>query len=69
LWREREPTSPQLTLARFCDFGARVRVDTTSVRVSLPRGRRFSDLYQHGFLADVINVPWFGGRVLSFASG
>jgi hypothetical protein len=69
LWREREPTSPQLTLARFCDFGARVRVDTTSVRVSLPRGRRFSDLYQHGFLADVTNVPWFGGRVLSFASG
>jgi hypothetical protein len=69
LWREREPTSPQLTLARFHDFGARVRVDATSVRVSLPLGRRFSDLYQHGFLADVNNVPWFGGRVLRFASG
>ena len=69
LWRERESVSPQLTLARFHDFGARVRVDSTSVRVSLPLGRRFSDLYQHGFLADVNNVPWFGGRVLHFASG
>ena len=44
-------------------------VDASSVRVSLPLGRLFSDLYQHGFLADVNNVPWFGGRVLSFASG
>jgi len=69
LWREREPTSPQLALARFHDLGARIRVDAASVRVSLPLGRRFRDLREHGFLDDVSGVPWFGGRVLSFASG
>jgi hypothetical protein len=69
LWREREPTSPQLALARFHDLGARIRVDAASVRVSLPRGRRFHDLHEHGFLDDLSGVPWFGGRVLSFAPG
>ena len=69
LWREREPTSPQLALARFHDLGARIRVNAASVRVSLPRGRRFHDLHEHGFLDDVSGVPWFGGRVLSFAPG
>lgn len=69
LWREREPTSPQLALARFHDLGARIRVDAASVRVSLPLGRRFHDLHEHGFLDDLSGVPWFGGRVLSFASG
>ncbi|HEV7408803.1 MAG TPA: hypothetical protein VGO01_09985 [Bradyrhizobium sp.] len=69
LWREREPTSPQLALARFHDLDARIRVDAASVRVSLPLGRRFHDLHEHGFLDDLSGVPWFGGRVLSFASG
>jgi hypothetical protein len=69
LWREREPTSPQLALARFHDLGARIRVDAASVLVSLPLGRRFRDLHEHGFLDDLSGVPWFGGRVLSFASG
>jgi hypothetical protein len=69
LWREREPTSPQLALSRFHDFGARIRVDAASVRVSLPRGRRFRDLHEHGFLDDLSGVPWFGGRVLSFGPG
>jgi hypothetical protein len=69
LWRQRETTSPQLALARFHDFGARIRVDTESVRVALPLGQRFRDLYEHGFLDDVNGVPWFGGRVLCFASG
>jgi hypothetical protein len=69
LWHEREPTSPQLALARFHDLGVRIRVDAASVRVSLPLGRRFRDLREHGFLDDLSGVPWFGGRVLSFASG
>ena len=69
LWREREPTSPQLALTRFHDLDARIRVDAASVRVALPRGRRFDDLHAHGFLDDLSGVPWFGGRVLSFASG
>jgi hypothetical protein len=69
LWRDREPTAPQLALMRFQDLGARIRVDEASVRVSLPLGRRFGDLHDHGFLNDVSGVPWFGGRLLSFASG
>jgi hypothetical protein len=69
LWREREPTSPQLALARFHDLDARIRVDPTSVRVLLPMGRRFFDLREHRLLDDVEGVPWFGGRILRFASG
>jgi hypothetical protein len=69
LWQDREPTTLPLTLSRFRDLEARVRVDAEHVSVLLPLGRRFFDLRDHGFLDDVQGIPWFGGRVLAFASG
>jgi len=35
----------------------------------LPLGRRYRDLYEHGLLADVREVPWLDGRVLEFSGG
>jgi hypothetical protein len=69
LWREREPVAPHLTLARFRDLDARVCFSPESVRVRLPLGRRYRDLYEHGLLDDVQDVPWFNGRVLQFSGG
>jgi hypothetical protein len=69
LWRGREPTAPPLALARFRDLDGLVRVDGKRVSVLLPLGRRFFDLRDHGFLDDVHEIPWFGGRVLCFSSG
>jgi hypothetical protein len=69
LWQHREPTALPLTLSRFRDLEARVRVDAERVSVLLPLGRRFFDLRDHGFLDDVQGIPWFGDRVLAFASG
>ena len=69
LWRQRESVAPQLTLARFRDLDARVRFSRESVRVRLPLGRRYRDLYEHGLLDDVRDVPWFDGRVLQFSGG
>lgn len=69
LWRERETVAPDLALARFADLDGLVRADAASVTVRLPLGRRFFDLRDHGFLAELHGVPWFGGRVLRFDSG
>jgi hypothetical protein len=69
LWREREPVVPHLTLARFRDLDARVRFSRDAVRVRLPLGRRYLDLYEHGLLEDVPDVLWFDGRVLQFSGG
>jgi len=69
LWREHETVAPNLALARFGDLDGFVSADTGFVTVRLPLGRRFFDLRDHGFLADVHRVPWFDGRVLRFDSG
>jgi hypothetical protein len=69
LRREREAPSPQAALARFADLDARIRVDPAKVCVLLPLGQRFFDLRAGGFLNDVHDVPWFGGRVLQLTSG
>ena len=69
LWRGREPVTPLLALQRFADLEARVRFRRDSVQVRLPLGRRFSDLREHGLLADIADVPWLGGRVLQFSGG
>jgi hypothetical protein len=69
LWHAREPVTPLLALERFADFGARVRFREEAVEVKLPLGRRFLDLEAVGLLADVADVPWFGGRPLRFARG
>lgn len=68
LWRTREPTSPLLALERFRDFEALVTWKRDEVRVSLPLGKRFLDLRDHGLLDDVSDVPWFNGRTLVFSS-
>jgi hypothetical protein len=67
LWRDHEPTTPQLALERFADFEARVTPGRDVVRVSLPLGKRFQDLRDHGLLDDVVDVPWFNGRTVVFA--
>jgi hypothetical protein len=69
LWREREPTDPLLALERFAGLSARLSFEPGRVRVRLPLGPRHSDLFQHGLLADVPGVPWFGGRVVEFSGG
>lgn len=69
LWRNRERTDPLLTIERFGDLSARVKIDQRTVRVVLPLGRRSTDLAEHGFLKDVAAVPWLGGRVVTFGQG
>jgi hypothetical protein len=69
LWHERGATHPALVLERFCDLGARVRFDDTSVRITLPLGRRHSELRAGGLLDTVRDVPWLGGRSLEFGGG
>ena len=69
LWREREPADPLLALERFADLSARVSFEPDRVRVRLPLGARHSDLSVHGLLADVPDVPWFGGRLVEFSGG
>jgi len=69
LWREREATDPLLALERFDDLDARIHSTATTLHVRLPLGRRFWDLRDHGLLADVREVPWLDGRVVTFGAG
>lgn len=69
LFRNRESTDPMLTLERFGNLDARVRFEAKAVKVRLPLGRRYQDLYEHGLLFDVPGVPWLDGRVLEFSGG
>ena len=69
LWHDREATTPQMALSRFAGFDARVQFRREAVRVYLPRGRRYQHLFDHGLLADVVGVPWLGGRKVEFAGG
>ncbi|WP_405604076.1 hypothetical protein OG741_33965 [Streptomyces sp. NBC_01410] len=69
LWSEREPSDPMCALDRFADLGARVAFHDSTVEVRLPLGARHSDLYRHRLLADVPDVPWFGGRTVVFSGG
>lgn len=69
LWRDREPPDPLLALTRFADLEGTVRFTEDAVRVKVPLGRRHTDLWQGGALADVPNVVWLGGRTLTFSGG
>ena len=69
LWRARETSVPLLALERFGDLGAHVCFDERSVRVRLPLGRRYRDLYEHRLLEDIADVPWLDGRTIQFAGG
>jgi len=69
LWRHREPTDPQLALARLGDLGALVRFEANEVRVRLPLGRRHADLAEHMLLGDIPHAVWLGGRTLTFTGG
>jgi hypothetical protein len=68
LWREREPTSPELALLRFRDLSATIRVLDDSVEVRLPRGPRQRDLERNTFLGEY-HAPWLAGRALMVSSG
>jgi hypothetical protein len=63
LWREREPTSPQLALSRFADLSARITLDSEHIDVAIPRGARFRDLERVNFLG-TFHLPWLKGRPL-----
>ena len=69
LWRDRETTTPLLALERFGNLPARVRFTSNSVQLNLPLGRRQQDLREHGFLADLRDVPWLAGRKVEFLGG
>ncbi|MEU3449854.1 hypothetical protein AB0H29_21930 [Streptomyces thermolilacinus] len=69
LWRDRETPDPLLALSRFADLEATVRFERDAVRVRVPLGRRHTDLLRGGLLADVPDVPWLGGRPLTFSGG
>ena len=69
LWRDREVPDPVLALTRFADLECTVRFTRDAVRVKIPLGRRHTDLWQGGALADVPNVVWLGGRTLTFSGG
>lgn len=69
LWRERETVDPVLALTRFADLDARVFFGADTVRVRLPLGRRYQDLYRRDLLRDVPNVSWLQGRTLEFTGG
>lgn len=69
LWRDRETPDPLSALHRFADLEATVRFEPAAVRVRVPMGRRHADLLRGGLLADVPDVPWLGGRALTFAGG
>jgi len=69
LWRDRETTTPLLALERFGNLPARVRFTSNSVQLNLPLGRRQQDLREHGFLADLQDVPWLAGRRIEFLGG
>lgn len=69
LWRDRETTTPLLALERFGNLPARVRFTSHSVQLNLPLGRRQQDLREHGFLADLHDVPWLAGRKIEFLGG
>ncbi|VTU20009.1 hypothetical protein H4CHR_00499 [Variovorax sp. PBS-H4] len=67
LWREREPTQPLLALRRFADLGGTVAVEDGRVLVRPALGLRFMDLGNHGFLRDIVGIPWWPGRRVEFA--
>jgi hypothetical protein len=69
LWHDRETPDPVLAWARFADLEATVRFTRDAVRVQVPLGRRHTDLWRGGALADVPNVVWLGGRTLTFSGG
>jgi hypothetical protein len=69
LWHDRETPDPVLALTRFADLEATIRFTPDVVRVRLPLGRRHTDLWQAGVLADVPDVVWLGGRTLTYSGG
>ncbi|GAB3744276.1 hypothetical protein GCM10027598_78570 [Amycolatopsis oliviviridis] len=69
LWRERETPHPVLALTRFADLEGTIRFTRDTVHVKLPLGRRHTDLWRGGALADVPNVVWLAGRTLTFSGG
>lgn len=68
LWRDREPTAPQLARARFGDLTARITLAPDRVDVRIPRGARQRDLERAAFLG-THRPPWLGERQLDIGVG
>jgi hypothetical protein len=66
LWREREPVNPLLALDRLGDLDGSARITRATVEVRPAVGRRYLDLKEHSVLADIPEVPWLGGRTVTF---
>ncbi len=58
LWREHETPDPVLAMTRFADLEGTVRFTRDVVHVKLPLGRRHTDLWRGGALAD--SRTWSG---------
>lgn len=69
LWGEREETDPTLAIDRIGDLGCCVRFRSQSIQVALPMGKRSADLAKCGYMDDIANLPWLGGRTLTFSQG
>ncbi|WP_290061268.1 hypothetical protein [Amycolatopsis solani] len=68
-WQLWEGDSPVRALTTFADLEATVRFTRDAVRVTVPLGRRHTDLWRGGALTDVPDVVWLGGRTLTFSGG
>lgn len=60
---------PLLTVERFGDLQARIDIDANEIMVTLPLGRRFSDLFEAGLLDTEHRLNWWGGRKLRIGGG
>lgn len=69
LWSKRETVTPLLALERFGNLAGRVRFTSNAIQIQLPLGLRQRDLYEHGLLTDIRNIPWLAGRKIEFLGG
>ena len=66
LWRDREAVDPLLALDRLGDLDGSARFTEAGVAIRPAIGRRYFDLEEHKVLDDIPEVPWFGGRTVTF---
>lgn len=68
LWPEETPPAV-LVMERFASLQVQVRRDEEGLAVRVPLGRRRTDLYGAGLLADIDRAPWLFGGSLRFRGG
>ena len=60
---------PLLVIERFASLAGEIVVEPRRVTVTLPMGRRFTDLRDAGLLATLAGIPWWPGRRIDFTGG